>query len=149
MKQEQNSKDYDAEKDDDSKERAKSLLKLINDEYAKNGINLTLYNLLNEFSKNKIKDDNLDLFWKENAILLLNAIIVLILTNQKEVTIEDIKDKSNNIENLKKYCEDSLVKLDIASIQQFTDLMYGITYIRKNEANKTIGSILEIINKSI
>ena len=149
MKQEQNSKDYDAEKDDDSKERAKSLLKLINDEYAKNGINLTLYNLLNEFSKNKIKDDNLDLFWKENAILLLNAIIVLILTNQKEVTIEDIKDKSNNIENLKKYCEDSLIKLDIASIQQFTDLMYGITYIRKNEANKTIGSILEIINKSI
>ena len=141
MEQEQNSIDFKVEQE--------SLLRLINDEYAKNGINLTLYNLLNKFSKNNLKDDSLDPFWKENARLLLNAIIILILTDKKEVTIEDIKEKSKNIETLKKYCEDNLFKLDIASIQQFPDLMDGITYIRKCEANKTINSTLEIINESI
>ena len=141
MEQEQNSIDFKVEQE--------SLLRLINDEYAKNGINLTLYNLLNKFSKNNLKDDSLDPFWKENARLLLNAIIILILTGEKEATIEDIKEKSKNIETLKKYCEDNLFKLDIASIQQFPDLMDGITYIRKSEANKTINSTLEIINESI
>lgn len=141
MEQEQNSIDFKVEQE--------SLLRLINDEYAKNGINLTLYNLLNKFSKNNLKDDSLDPFWKENARLLLNAIIILILTDKKEVTIEDIKEKSKNVETLKKYCEDNLFKLDIASIQQFPDLMDGITYIRKSEANKTINSSLEIINESI
>ena len=133
----------------DFKVEQESLLRLINDEYAKNGINLTLYNLLNKFSKNNLKDDSLDPFWKENARLLLNAIIILILTDKKEATIEDIKEKSKNVETLKKYCEDNLFKLDIASIQQFPDLMDGITYIRKSEANKTINSSLEIINESI
>lgn len=141
MEQEQNSIDFKVEQE--------SLLRLINDEYAKNGINLTLYNLLNKFSKNNLKDDSLDPFWKENARLLLNAIIILILTDKKEATIEDIKEKSKNVETLKKYCEDNLFKLDIASIQQFPDLMDGITYIRKSEANKTINSSLEIINESI
>ena len=141
MEQEQNSIDFKVEQE--------SLLRLINDEYAKNGINLTLYNLLNKFSKNNLKDDSLDPFWKENARLLLNAIIILILTDKKEVTIEDIKEKNKNVETLKKYCEDNLFKLDIASIQQFPDLMDGITYIRKSEANKTINSSLEIINESI
>ena len=141
MEQEQKSIDFKVEQE--------SLLRLINDEYAKNGINLTLYNLLNKFSKNNLKDDSLDPFWKENARLLLNAIIILILTDKKEVTIEDIKEKSKNVETLKKYCEDNLFKLDIASIQQFPDLMDGITYIRKSEANKTINSSLEIINESI
>ena len=141
MEQEQNSIDFKVEQE--------SLLRLINDEYAKNGINLTLYNLLNKFSKNNLKDDSIDSFWKENARLLLNAIIILILTDKKEATIEDIKEKSKNIETLKKYCEDNLFKLDIASIQQFPDLMDGITYIRKSEANKTINSTLEIINESI
>lgn len=141
MEQEQKSIDFKVEQE--------SLLRLINDEYAKNGINLTLYNLLNAFSKNNLKDDSIDSFWKENARLLLNAIIILILTDKKEVTIEDIKEKSKNIETLKKYCEDNLFKLDIASIQQFPDLMDGITYIRKCEANKTINSTLEIINESI
>lgn len=133
----------------DFKVEQESLLRLINDEYAKNGINLTLYNLLNAFSKNNLKDDSIDSFWKENARLLFNAIIILILTDKKEATIEDIKEKSKNIETLKKYCEDNLFKLDIASIQQFPDLMDGITYIRKSEANKTINSTLEIINESI
>ena len=141
MEQEQKPIDFKVEQE--------SLLKLINDEYAKNGINLTLYNLLNKFSKNNLKDDSIDSFWKENARLLLNAIIILILTDKKEATIEDIKEKSKNIETLKKYCEDNLFKLDIASIQQFPDLMDGITYIRKCEANKTINSTLEIINESI
>ena len=141
MEQEQNSIDFKVEQE--------SLLRLINDEYAKNGINLTLYNLLNAFSKNNLKDDSIDSFWKENARLLFNAIIILILTDKKEATIEDIKEKSKNIETLKKYCEDNLFKLDIASIQQFPDLMDGITYIRKCEANKTINSTLEIINESI
>lgn len=141
MEQEQKSIDFKVEQE--------SLLRLINDEYAKNGINLTLYNLLNTFSKNNLKDDSIDSFWKENARLLLNAIIILILTGEKEATIEDIKEKSKNIETLKKYCEDNLFKLDIASIQQFPDLMDGITYIRKSEANKTINSTLEIINESI
>lgn len=141
MEQEQKSIDFKVEQE--------SLLRLINDEYAKNGINLTLYNLLNAFSKNNLKDDSIDSFWKENARLLLNAIIILILTDKKEATIEDIKEKSKNIETLKKYCEDNLFKLDIASIQQFPDLMDGITYIRKCEANKTINSTLEIINESI
>ena len=141
MEQEQKSIDFKVEQE--------SLLRLINDEYAKNGINLTLYNLLNKFSKNNLKDDSLDPIWKENARLLLNAIIILILTDKKEATIEDIKEKSKNIETLKKYCEDNLFKLDIASIQQFPDLMDGITYIRKCEANKTINSTLEIINESI
>lgn len=141
MEQEQKSIDFKVEQE--------SLLRLINDEYAKNGINLTLYNLLNAFSKNNLKDDSIDSFWKENARLLLNAIIILILTGEKEATIEDIKEKSKNIETLKKYCEDNLFKLDIASIQQFPDLMDGITYIRKCEANKTINSTLEIINESI
>lgn len=141
MEQEQKSIDFKVEQE--------SLLRLINDEYAKNGINLTLYNLLNAFSKNNLKDDSIDSFWKENARLLLNAIIILILTGEKEATIEDIKEKSKNIETLKKYCEDNLFKLDIASIQQFPDLMDGITYIRKSEANKTINSTLEIINESI
>ena len=141
MEQEQKSIDFKVEQE--------SLLRLINDEYAKNGINLTLYNLLNKFSKNNLKDDSLDPFWKENARLLLNAIIILILTDKKEATIEDIKEKSKNVETLKKYCEDNLFKLDIASIQQFPDLMDGITYIRKSEANKTINSSLEIINESI
>ena len=141
MEQEQKSIDFKVEQE--------SLLRLINDEYAKNGINLTLYNLLNAFSKNNLKDDSIDSFWKENARLLFNAIIILILTDKKEATIEDIKEKSKNIETLKKYCEDNLFKLDIASIQQFPDLMDGITYIRKCEANKTINSTLEIINESI
>lgn len=141
MEQEQKPIDFKVEQE--------SLLRLINDEYAKNGINLTLYNLLNAFSKNNLKDDSIDSFWKENARLLLNAIIILILTGEKEATIEDIKEKSKNIETLKKYCEDNLFKLDIASIQQFPDLMDGITYIRKSEANKTINSTLEIINESI
>lgn len=141
MEQEQKPIDFKVEQE--------SLLRLINDEYAKNGINLTLYNLLNTFSKNNLKDDSIDSFWKENARLLLNAIIILILTGEKEATIEDIKEKSKNIETLKKYCEDNLFKLDIASIQQFPDLMDGITYIRKSEANKTINSTLEIINESI
>lgn len=141
MKQDQKPIDFKVEQE--------SLLRLINDEYAKNGINLTLYNLLNAFSKNNLKDDSIDSFWKENARLLLNAIIILILTGEKEATIEDIKEKSKNIETLKKYCEDNLFKLDIASIQQFPDLMDGITYIRKSEANKTINSTLEIINESI
>ena len=141
MKQDQKPIDFKVEQE--------SLLRLINDEYAKNGINLTLYNLLNAFSKNNLKDDSIDSFWKENARLLLNAIIILILTGEKEATIEDIKEKSKNIETLKKYCEDNLFKLDIASIQQFPDLMDGITYIRKCEANKTINSTLEIINESI
>lgn len=141
MEQEQKPIDFKVEQE--------SLLRLINDEYAKNGINLTLYNLLNAFSKNNLKDDSIDSFWKENARLLLNAIIILILTGEKEATIEDIKEKSKNIETLKKYCEDNLFKLDIASIQQFPDLMDGITYIRKCEANKTINSTLEIINESI
>ena len=141
MEQEQKSIDFKVEQE--------SLLRLINDEYAKNGINLTLYNLLNAFSKNNLKDDSIDSFWKENARLLLNTIIILILTGEKEATIEDIKEKSKNIETLKKYCEDNLFKLDIASIQQFPDLMDGITYIRKCEANKTINSTLEIINESI
>lgn len=141
MEQEQKPIDFKVEQE--------SLLRLINDEYAKNGINLTLYNLLNAFSKNNLKDDSIDSFWKENARLLLNAIIILILTDKKEATIEDIKEKSKNIETLKKYCEDNLFKLDIASIQQFPDLMDGITYIRKCEANKTINSTLEIINESI
>ena len=141
MKQDQKPIDFKVEQE--------SLLRLINDEYAKNGINLTLYNLLNAFSKNNLKDDSIDSFWKENARLLFNAIIILILTDKKEATIEDIKEKSKNIETLKKYCEDNLFKLDIASIQQFPDLMDGITYIRKCEANKTINSTLEIINESI
>lgn len=141
MEQEQKPIDFKVEQE--------SLLRLINDEYAKNGINLTLYNLLNAFSKNNLKDDSIDSFWKENARLLFNAIIILILTDKKEATIEDIKEKSKNIETLKKYCEDNLFKLDIASIQQFPDLMDGITYIRKSEANKTINSTLEIINESI
>ena len=141
MEQEQKSIDFKVEQE--------SLLRLINDEYAKNGINLTLYNLLNAFSKNNLKDDSIDSFWKENARLLFNSIIILILTDKKEATIEDIKEKSKNIETLKKYCEDNLFKLDIASIQQFPDLMDGITYIRKCEANKTINSTLEIINESI
>lgn len=141
MEQEQKPIDFKVEQE--------SLLRLINDEYAKNGINLTLYNLLNAFSKNNLKDDSIDSFWKENARLLFNAIIILILTGEKEATIEDIKEKSKNIETLKKYCEDNLFKLDIASIQQFPDLMDGITYIRKCEANKTINSTLEIINESI
>lgn len=141
MKQDQKPIDFKVEQE--------SLLRLINDEYAKNGINLTLYNLLNAFSKNNLKDDSIDSFWKENARLLLNAIIILILTGEKEATIEDIKEKSKNVETLKKYCEDNLFKLDIASIQQFPDLMDGITYIRKCEANKTINSTLEIINESI
>lgn len=141
MEQEQKPIDFKVEQE--------SLLRLINDEYAKNGINLTLYNLLNAFSKNNLKDDSIDSFWKENARLLLNAIIILILTDKKEATIEDIKEKSKNIETLKKYCEDNLFKLDIASIQQFPDLMDGITYIRKSEANKIINSTLEIINESI
>ena len=141
MEQEQKSIDFKVEQE--------SLLRLINDEYAKNGINLTLYNLLNAFSKNNLKDDSIDSFWKENARLLFNTIIILILTDKKEATIEDIKEKSKNIETLKKYCEDNLFKLDIASIQQFPDLMDGITYIRKSEANKTINSTLEIINESI
>lgn len=141
MEQEQKSIDFKVEQE--------SLLRLINDEYAKNGINLTLYNLLNAFSKNNLKDDSIDSFWKENARLLFNAIIILILTDKKEATIEDIKEKSKNIETLKKYCEDNLFKLDIASIQQFPDLMDGITYIRKCETNKTINSTLEIINESI
>ena len=141
MEQEQKPIDFKVEQE--------SLLRLINDEYAKNGINLTLYNLLNAFSKNNLKDDSIDSFWKENARLLFNAIIILILTDKKEATIEDIKEKSKNIETLKKYCEDNLFKLDIASIQQFPDLMDGITYIRKCEANKTINSTLEIINESI
>lgn len=148
MEQEQNDIDFNVEQDNNSKDSAESLLKKINDEYAKNGINLTLYNLFNEFSKNNLKDDSQDPFWKENAKLLLNAIIILILTDKKEVTIEDIKEKSNNIETLKKYCEDNLVKLDIANIQQFPDIMEGITHIRKSEANKTMNSSLEIINKS-
>ena len=141
MEQEQKPIDFKVEQE--------SLLRLINDEYEKNGINLKLYNLLNAFSKNNLKDDSIDSFWKENARLLLNAIIILILTGEKEATIEDIKEKSKNIETLKKYCEDNLFKLDIASIQQFPDLMDGITYIRKCEANKTINSTLEIINESI
>ena len=103
MEQEQKSIDFKVEQE--------SLLRLINDEYAKNGINLTLYNLLNAFSKNNLKDDSIDSFWKENARLLLNAIIILILTGEKEATIEDIKEKSKNIETLKKYCEDNLFKL--------------------------------------
>lgn len=141
MKQDQKPIDFKVEQE--------SLLRLINDEYAKNGISLTLYNLLNAFSKKNLKDDSIDSFWKENARLLLNAIIILILTGEKEATIEDIKEKSKNIETLKKYCEDNLFKLDIASIQQFPDLMDGITYIRKSEANKTINSTLEILNESI
>ncbi len=148
--------DYDAQDEKPSNtdsentqtESIESQINKINDEYAKNGINLTIYNLLNNFSKTNLKNDSNDPFWKGQAVPILNAIIILILTDKNKVSIEDLKEKSENIEKLRKYCEDNLAKLDIAKIQQFADLMEGITYIRKSESDKTFNSLLELINKS-
>ena len=125
-----------------------SELQTINSEFIKSGLNEKLYNLLNDFSRNNLKDDGIDPFWKDYARLILNAILVLILVDKNKISIDEIKEKSKDMNYLRKYCEDVLPKIDIVNIQQFPKLMEGITNIRKNDADRTMSSLLEIINKS-
>lgn len=125
-----------------------SELQTINSEFIKNGLNENLYNLLNDFSRNNLKDDGPDPFWKDYARLILNAILVLILVDKNKISIDEIKEKSKDMNYLRKYCENILPKIDIVNIQHFPELMNGITTIRKNDADRTMSSLLEIINKS-
>ena len=123
-------------------------LQTINSEFIKNGLNENLYNILNDFSRKHLKDDGPDPFWKDYAILILNAILVLVLVDKNKISIDEIKEKSKNMNYLRKYCEEVLPKIDIVNIQHFPELMEGITTIRKNDADRTMSSLLEIINKS-
>ena len=74
--------------------------------------------------------------------------MVLILVDKNKISIDEIKEKSKDIEHLRKYCENILPKIDIVKIQNFSELIEGITTIRKNDADKTMSYLLEIIYKS-
>ena len=94
-----------------------SELQTINSEFIKSGLNEKLYNLLNDFSRNNLKDDGIDPFWKDYARLILNAILVLILVDKNKISIDEIKEKSKDMNYLRKYCEDDIPKIDIVNIQ--------------------------------
>lgn len=123
-------------------------IQLINDEFNKDGLSERTYNLINDFSSRNLKDSGHDPFWKDYAKIILNAIIVLILVDKNKISIAEVKEKCKNINLLREYCEHSVNEIDIVKVQKFPELINGITQIRKNGADKTISSALEIITES-
>lgn len=123
-------------------------LQLINDEFNKDGLSERTYNLINDFSSRNLKESGHDPFWKDYAKIILNAIIVLILVDKNKISIAEVKEKCKNINLLREYCEHSVNEIDIVKVQKFPELINGITQIRKNGADKTISSALEIITES-
>ena len=121
--------------------------KIIN-EYNSNGISQNLVKLLKDFSKSIIKQDNQDPFWSMMARGMLETLIILNLAENK-VDISSLIEQSGDINKARLICKNNVNKLDIEKLQSNGDFINSIKTLNNENNDKTLSSILEIVNKAL
>ena len=121
--------------------------KIVN-EYNNNGINPNLIKLLNDFSKDIIKQDTQDPFWSTMARSMLETLIILNLAENK-VDISSLIEQSGDINKARLICKNNVNKLDIEKLQNNGDFINSIKTLNNENNDKTLSSILEIVNKAL
>ena len=121
--------------------------KIIN-EYNSNGISQNLVKLLKDFSKSIIKQDNQDPFWSMMARGMLETLIILNLAENK-VDISSLIEQSGDINKARLICKNNVNKLDIEKLQSNGDFINSIKNLNNENNDKTLSSILEIVNKAL
>ena len=117
-------------------------------EYSENGINSNLIKLLGDFSKDIIKQDTQDPFWSTMARGMLETLIILNLAENK-VDISSLIEQSGDINKARLICKNNVNKLDIEKLQSNGDFINSIKILNNENNDKTLSSILEIVNKAL
>lgn len=123
-------------------------LDVIIEEYNKNGINSNLVKLLNDFSKDIIKQDAQDLFWSTMARGMLETLILLNLAENK-VSISSLINQTGDINEARLICKTNVNKLDVEKLQNEGDFINSIKTLNNENNDKTLSSILKIVNESL
>lgn len=135
-------------KNNNQQENESINLNKIIEEYNNNGINTNLTKLLNEFSKNIIKQDNQDPFWNTMAREMLETLVILNLVENK-VDISILLEQSKDINKARQVCRTNVNKLDIAKLQNEGNFINSIKTLNGKNNDKTLLSILEIIYEAL
>ena len=136
------------ERSNEKKDDSNIKLYTITKEYIRNGINSNLMKLLNDFSKDIIKQDTQDLFWSTMARSMLETLIILNLVENK-VDISSLIEQSGDINKARLICKNNVNKLDIEKLQNNGDFINSIKTLNNENNDKTLSSILEIVNKAL
>lgn len=136
------------ERSNEKKDDGNIKLYTITKEYIRNGINSNLMKLLNDFSKDIIKQDTQDLFWSTMARSMLETLIILNLVENK-VDISSLIEQSGDINKARLICKNNVNKLDIERLQNNGDFINSIKTLNNENNEKTLSSILEIVNKAL
>lgn len=123
-------------------------LDIIKKEYNDNGINPNLTKLLNDFSKNLIKQDKQDQFWSIMARGMLETLIILNLA-ENNVNLTILLEQSGDINKARQICRVNMSKLDISKLQNEAKIKNSIKTLNGENNDKTLASILKIVYEAL
>lgn len=117
-------------------------IKRINEEYQKNKISMDLIKMLHIYSDIKIQDDKQDPFWTDTSKNILEAIVIVNLINENEVSSNKIEKQIVDSSGVKKLLKDNYEKMNIPELNEI------ISKIKIIDSEKPFESVMDIIKKA-
>lgn len=120
-----------------------SAFKDVKEEFNNNGITQKAISALENLSIQIIKDDTQDHYWSDVSRDIFKLLILSNLFENKEFTLPDLVEQTNNVEFVKNIITKNLDKFNIPELQKNTNVKSILN------SDKPLKSIVEIIHKSI
>ena len=115
----------------------------IKEEFNNNGITPKVISALENLSIQIIKDVTQDPYWSDVSRDIFKLLILSNLLENKEFTLPDLVEQTNNVEFVKNIITKNLDKFNIPELQKNTNVKSILN------SDKPLKSIVEIIHKSI
>ena len=115
----------------------------IKEEFNNNGITPNVISSSENLSIQIIKDVTQDPYWSEESRKIFKLLILSNLLENKEFTLPDLVEQTNNVEFVKNIITKNLDKFNIPELQKNTNVKSILN------SDKPLKSIVEIIHKSI
>lgn len=120
-----------------------SAFKDVKEEFNNNGITQKAISALENLSIQIIKDDTQDHYWSNVSRDIFKLLILSNLFENKEFTLPDLVEQTNNVEFVKNIITKNLDKFNIPELPKNTNVKSILN------SDKQLKSIVEIIHKSI
>lgn len=120
-----------------------SAFKDVKEEFNNNGITQKAISALENLSIQIIKDDTQDHYWSDVSRDIFKLLILSNLFENKEFTLPDLVEQTNNVEFVKNIITKNLDKFNIPELPKNTNVKSILN------SDKQLKSIVEIIHKSI
>lgn len=120
-----------------------SAFKDVKEEFNNNGITQKAISALENLSIQIIKDDTQDHYWSDVSRDIFKLLILSNLFENKEFTLPDLVEQTNNVEFVKNIITKNLDKFNIPELPKNTNVKSILN------SDKPLKSIVEIIHKSI